>query len=256
MQQILLLLLIIYVAYLPAATAQSFTNWESVPQEEETRLLKDTLRQINEVATEDYNIYRPYLLDTNEQGDIAFIDIDSYHIISTSISSLSDIRSYGGGKGRGPKEFTGAFDLSMYPNDDVIVADKEQHKVSIWKSSGELIKEVKLPRGLIASRLTTCDDRSFYLISRLYKEDGIIRAFNASAEPEFSFQTLEEGDARSVFVYDGSLDCTNGALYYAGRYKEFIRKYDSTGELIYSRSVVDFEPNDKIIDVQQTGRRK
>ena len=235
------------------AFAQNVKSWDSEDQSKIKREYKDSLVLQQRIQLDQHGIYLPRMLDVDSKGNIALFAFKQYKLVIID-GDTYQVNKYGS-KGRGPREFKGAFDLSFHDGGNIIISDKKQYRISLWSREGEHLHNFKMNKEIMPTRVAFCEDGSIFVMNRFYRDHGMLSKLNYEGKVVNTFQELTSDISKNAFVYDGSLDCHNNNLFYAGYYKNFIRRYNENGELLYSRSIVDFEPNDQIVVEKKYGNQ-
>jgi len=203
------------------------------------------------IKLSDFEIFRPNLLSTNSSGDLVFFDYIRFQIVSYN-SSDSGFKFIGEGKGRGPKEFNMIMDLKIDEKGIITLADRDKNKIVRWNIEGRYIGEYKTNEKFIQpSRVAICGNSdSVYILSSQYSPNGIIHYLSLNNEfSTKSFLKIDSPDKRLPYYTDGELDCDEDHnFYYANRYVNSIKKYDSNSNIIFDIPVYGFEKNEKIME--------
>ena len=186
----------------------------------------------------------------NRAGRLAFLDYMDEQVVmfeaGTRESAGASIRKIGGGQGEGPMEFGNSFDVKFAADDRILVADLSNSRISEWDSDGRFVKGISMDE-LIPSRMAVCQDRSLYLVLQNYTRNGMFARIDSEGEVLKIFQRISRFSRQSVFHRDGSVVCDRGDLIYSAYYFDFIRRYRPDGTLVYSRSIMGFEPNKTLV---------
>lgn len=214
------------------------------------RSFKDIeLKLIADITLADHDLFKVHSLEINDIGDIVFFDFGENRIVKTQVDNLI-FELLGNGKGRGPKEFVQVMDVKI-TNREILLSDREKSKIIIWNLNGEFKKEVKLEgRFIKPSRVAICNDmNSIYLLSSQYSPDGIFHFYDKDFNRINSFEEIENPDYRLPYYTDGNLTCDKKRnLYYAPRYVNSIKSFNSKGEENFDIPVFNFKSNDKIME--------
>lgn len=231
---------------LGTATAQDFNdNWDSLPQLQNERSGRDTLEFVAKlIDLEDEGLYDLNFLDIDSKGNLIAFDFGINKIVYFPVTTYKGYKLFGEGLGGGPKEFRNPYDLKFDSNGNIWLTDIDAGRISQWSADGELLQTFPPSKKYVRpARLAVCEDSTLFVLSDQYVKDGIYHHFNFNGTLLKSFKKIDGKFLRFPTYTDGEVDCSNGALYHAGIYKEYVRKYNTSGELEYSRSVIDFEPN-------------
>lgn len=186
----------------------------------------------------------------NRAGRLAFLDYMDEQVVTVDAGSREDATrsfvKFGGGLGEGPREFGNTFDVKFLNRDHLLVADLSNSRITQWDTQGTFVKGVPMEE-LIPSRLAVCGDGSLYVILQNYTRNGMFALVDPEGEVRNVFQRISRFSRQSVFHRDGSIVCDGGDLIYAAYYFDFIRRYRPDGSLVYSRSIMGFEPNKTLV---------
>lgn len=254
MNSIKLFFILMILISFAADFAYSQNDWSSEPQTTKTIIFKDSLVLEKKINLEEREIFTLRLIDIDTKGNIVGFGFSHYNIFYFNIANNYEQITIGDGRGGGPKEFRGVFDLKFSKSGDIWVSDKDQYRLSRWSSSGKLIKNIVLSKNIQPTRIAVCPNSSIYILSRSYNKNGILHRVTDEGKLILTFQQLDTELARSPFYFDGQMACYNENLFFAGQYNEFFRKYDKNGTLEFSKSIVGFEPNNKIIEESKNGK--
>ncbi|SMO77910.1 hypothetical protein SAMN06265219_11078 [Gracilimonas mengyeensis] len=223
-------------------------NWESTPQTVQARVGLDTLIYDSvRINLLDLGYFDVNFLDVDWNGNLGAYDFGLERILYFPKSDYMNIKEYGDGEGRGPREFMNAYDLKFDKNQNIWLTDVGEGRISQWSKEGELLQIFPPSKKyVLPARLAVCDNNTLFVISEQYSNDGFYQHIGLDGKHLKSFKKVDNHFFQFPSYSDGELDCDQqGALYHAGIYREYIRKYDYEGNLVFSRSVVDFEPNPK-----------
>lgn len=216
----------------------------------DSRNYKDVeLDLIQEIITDEYDIYLPQTLSIDNENNLVFLDQATMKIYLSSISSI-DFKSFGNGKGRGPGEFLSVWDMVVDNEGNILTTDMDKIKVIQWNTNGEFIAEYNLgSKHLTPSRMAVCNNHDWmYILSAQYGPNGIIHRVGRDGKHHNVFQKIKNQMERMPFYTDGNLACDEkGNLIFASAYNDFIRKYSPDGTMIFEKKVFDFEPNKNIM---------
>ena len=158
-----------------------------------------------------------------------------------------------GKKGQGPGEFIRPDVLRIHKN-NIFVSDLGNNRISIFDSSGAFISSLNFPFR-IRDFLVTSDDK-IYIPS--CHDKRLISAYNLAGEKTFSFGKLIDNSdlqmSRILSVAHVEKD-ENDNIYLAFIQSPFIRKYSSSGELIWEKNLMQY-PELKKIFLMVEKRRK
>ncbi|TYP93630.1 NHL repeat-containing protein [Fodinibius salinus] len=234
------------VSNISAQVPKSFyQNYESQPQKTDKRIgLEDSLVSIGpKITLSDFELYELAFLTVDSKGNIAGYDYQLEHIVYFPHDSLSDIKLLGNGVGNGPKEFRYPSDVKFDKDGNIWVTDKNASRITKWSPSGELLKSLPANRNYVRpAKLAVCNFK-LYTVSEQYLPSGVMSVLTKGGKLLNSFQKIEDRMQRFPAYMNGEVTCHNENLFIVGSYKNYIRKYDSGGSIIFSRSVQSFEPN-------------
>lgn len=225
--------------------AQSFE--ESTPQPSgQLRMLQppELEADLDLEAADLFSINR---MTVNGRGLLAFLDYQDEQIVVMDGTTFRDIRRIGGGMGSGPMEFSNSFDVRFDDPSTLLVADVGNAWISRWSTDGSFRGVIPLEK-MIPSRLAPCEDGGVYVLLQNYTRQGMFARINEHGQALRTFQTISRFGSQSVFHRDGSMLCLDGALYYAGYFFDFLKRYSAEGELVYSRSIKGFTPNTTLVE--------
>lgn len=224
-----------------------FVNTNGYSQERDFRELE--YQVISDFILSEYEIFRPNLLDVNNNGDVVFFDFASFKIVVKNILG-EEFQFLGDGRGRGPREFEMVFDLRVLDNGEIYLVDTDKRKIIKWNTNGNYIKEMESGgKNVNPARFAPCENtENIYILSSQYSRRGIMHLVDAGGKLELSFEK-KDFERSLPFYTDGELDCDNeGNLYYATRYENSIKKFNQKGKVVFEIPVVDFLENEKIVE--------
>lgn len=225
-----------------------FINIFYVFNPSERRYIDKAIQLESEFILADYELFMSQSLSTDDSGNIVFFDRGLAQIVYLDPHTKT-FDFFGGGKGRGPREFQSIWDLEIDTNGDIYLTDMQKQKFLHWNIDGNYKGEYQAKgRFVQPARLTLCKEkRLLYVLSAQYGPSGYIHQYNLKGEHLNTFQKVKDRLQRLPFYTDGALTCDQeGNLYYAGMYTNFIKKYDINGKLIYDKEIFDFEKNENI----------
>ena len=225
-------------------------NWEAEPQIESNRKGMDTLVYENTlVSLEDFGLYEFAYLTTDDFGNIAGYNFTLERITLFESKNYNDINLLTDGIGRGPREMKLVRDLQFDENENLWAIDLDGGKVTLWSKDDELIKSFN-PNKKHARpyRIALCN--SFLtILSEQYLGEGLYHNFDLSGKAMNSFMVLSNKNMdefklwSNATYFRGDLTCNDDKVYHVGKFKNYIKKYDQNGNLIFSKKVIEFEGN-------------
>jgi hypothetical protein len=220
------------------------------PQPSEWIELLPTPEKKDEVNLGEYDLYSLNRMTGNGNGLLAFLDYEDEKIVIIDGKSLSEsffFRKIGGEPGSKESQFGNTFDLKFSSENEIIVADLTNAQLSKWKTDGQFSGILSLEK-IVPSRLSVCEDGSIYLLLQNYQRRGLIARIDPSTGKTISiFQKISRFDLQSVFHRDGAITCHGSDLLYSAYYDDFIKRYQQDGEVQYSKKLMGFEPNEKLV---------
>jgi hypothetical protein len=193
-----------------------------------------------EEGKDEYMLYSPVDIDTDQQGNIYILDmkdalIKKYDPDGLFISTI-------GRKGKGPGEFDRPNQIEIDSSNRIIVADPYQRRYTFLSSKGDLIKSVRMgpyvtslvcgKEGLILAGYgwVDTDGMQEHRISRLDSETGKIN--DMFVQKQYWPARLMNDQLRYDFPYfvRAAIDSQNRIIVGVGTDYEF-RVLDSDGEL-------------------------
>lgn len=186
----------------------------------------------------------------NGKGMLAFLDYSDEQIVlfdPNTSESLIPFKKFGGGLGQNPEDIGNSFDIKFLADDELIITDIANNRLSKWNTDGSFSGIMKL-ESIVPSRIAMCDDGTLYLLMQNYSKAGTITRIDVhSGKPLSTFQKVKRFDMQSVFHRDGSLVCHNGELIYGAYYLDFLKRYDPEGKIHYSQKVMGFKANEELV---------
>jgi|GEM_PF-960526 hypothetical protein len=239
-------------------------NWEAISQIESVRTGLDTLEYIETLfSLEDKDLFEFAYLTADSSGNLAGYDFNLEKILFFKNDNYNDIKFLTDGIGRGPREMKLVRDLEFDKNGDLWALDLEGGKITQWSINNELLKSFKPNRKHARPyRLALC---SSYLtiLSEQYLGEGLFHSFDLRGTPKNSFMRFSIADRDDLRIltnasyFRGDLKCYNNSIYQVGKFKNYIRKYDNDGNLIFSKKVIEFSGNpEPLLEIDKRSSRR
>lgn len=239
-------------------------NWEALSQVETTRNGLDTLEFIETLLSlEENDLFEFTYLTADNLGNLAGYDFKLERIIFFKKDNYKDINFLTDGLGRGPREMKLVRDLKFDKNGDIWAIDLDGGKITLWSVKDELIKSFKPNRKHARPyRIALCSN-FLTILSEQYLAEGLYHSFDLNGAPINSFMTLNNTDRDDIRIlsnatyFRADLKCHNNTIYHVGKFKNYIRKYDKNGNLIFSKRVIEFSGNPQpLLEIEKRSSRR
>lgn len=116
-------------------------------------------------------IYRPIEVKADSNGRIYIYDF-GFSCLKVFDSAGRFLRKIGG-KGQGPGEFSGFISFVLLENDRIGVLDGRQKRITIFDSSGKILKDLRLEVKGLYRRLRSGPGNRLYIMTQTYRERSI-----------------------------------------------------------------------------------
>mgnify|MGYP003677352395 CR=1 FL=1 len=225
-------------------------NWESEDQLQSSRKGLDSLKLINVlVSLDDQDLFQFAYIRADNLGNLVGYDFNKERVIYFHQEDYSVVREITDGNGRGPREMKLVRDIEFDKKGNMWIIDLEGGKITKWSKENELLKSFKPKKKYTRPyRIALCEN-SISILSEQYLGEGLYHKFDLEGNEQNSFMTLKNNNKdefrlwTDASYFRGDLTCSNEKIYHVGRYKNYIRKYDKNGELLFSKKVIEFEGN-------------
>jgi len=189
-----------------------------------------------------YNMLSLNRMVGNGEGVLAFLDYSDERVVifdTKMINNENPFQKIGGSIGRGSMNFGNSFDVKFVSKNELMVTDIANARLSSWSTDGKFLGTISM-ENTIPSRLAVCEDGSLYILLENYTKKGTLAKLDAKTRlPVSVFQKVNRYDFQSILYRDGSLVCLNGEVIYASYYLDFLKRYDSEGNLLYSNELIE-----------------
>jgi len=230
-------------------------NWEAIPQVESVRNGLDTLEHID--------LFEFAYLTADSSGNLAGYDFNLEKILFFKKDNYHDIQFLTDGIGRGPREMKLVRDIEFDKNGDLWAIDLESGKITLWSKNNELLKSFKPNRKHARPyRLALCSNY-LTILSEQYLAEGLYHSFDLEGKPKNSFMSFSNINRDNLRIFTnasyfrGDLKCYNNSIYHVGKFKNYIRKYDKNGDLIFSKKVIEFQGNpEPLLEIEKRSSRR
>lgn len=203
--------------------------------QETTKRSVDSLNVLAILNLEDLGILSASSLDiSGSKIYISSINTSQIHVLDVQDEyKLENTISFT--KGRGPGEIERLQEFAITEN-KIIIIDSNQQKKAEYNLDGAFINEVRIEK-LSLNRLGLKDENNLVIVS-MFSNDYVFHKFDYTTNEITSFQPKIPG--ASFLTYTGLVKYIGDYIYFAGVSEPIIKKYNAkTGELIYSREVID-----------------
>lgn len=147
--------------------------------------------------------------------------------------------------GEGAHQVGNLFDIQ--PSlEGVLLTDVVNRRVSEWSRKGEWTRNIDL-ENVTPSRLATCKDGSFYVLLENHHIKGMLAYVDSNHTLQSHFQRVSRFHESSIFHRDGALVCAQNNLVFGAFYFDYLRSYAPDGTLRWSRNLMGFEKNEKLL---------
>ena len=262
------LTILLFFNYYPNLFSQDLNafseNWEALPQVETVRNGLDTLEFIETLfSLENKGLFEFAYLRADSLGNLAGYDFGLERIIYFQSENYADIKLLSDGIGRGPREMKLVRDLEFDINGDLWVIDLDGGKIKLWSKEDILLKSFKPNRKHARPyRLAICGT-FLTILSEQYLGEGLYHNFDFEGNSENSFMILNIENRERFRIWSnasyfrGDLACNKDAIYHVGKFKNYIRKYNREGDLIFSKKVIEFSGNpEPLLEIDKRSSRR
>ena len=180
--------------------------------------------------SEEANIFRPSTMAYT--GDtVVFYDYSTNALIK--VQEFKEITSMEV-SGRGPGEFLNPVDIKIHHR-EVYIADSRLAKVSVFDNELNLQKDKMLD--FLPHRLAAYDE-GFLLMNNNFDGEGLFILMDSNGEVTRKFEAGISNPAAAFYV-QGTIEYANSAFYYGSIGLGVLKKYDTRGELIWTRQTIE-----------------
>ncbi len=148
------------------------------------------------------------------------------------------LKKFGKGKGKGPGEFEQPFDFSVSPDGYVYVSDLTNRLVTIFDSSGNVIKAMRIDG--TPGRIVGFDNKNF-IVQRLGLGE-MFQRYDINGNLLSSFGKFFKEQSSYAILLDLSMYFSDGNIYCALVRGGYILSYDINGKLKYLCETIDKFP--------------
>ncbi|MDR9446561.1 MAG: hypothetical protein RI519_02350 [Balneolaceae bacterium] len=192
-----------------------------------------------------YFLNRMTLLD---EHSLAFLDFRRESVIAFDLST--GLHQAFGEEwiyplGEGTHQVGNLFDIQPSSR-GLFLTDVVNRRIIEWTTKGEWDRNIELDR-VTPSRLATCQNGSFFVLLENHHRKGLFAFVDDQAKVKAHFQQIPRFSQSSIFHRDGAVLCTNNRLFFGAYYFDYLRSYESDGTLRWSRDLVGFEQNEKLL---------
>lgn len=206
-------------------------------QDAKKRVFKGSPELLKRIKLEDHDIFQPSLLSAAPEDYIAFYDYSAHKIVTYNVN-MGAINLLGEGLGGGPKEFRNPLGLMFDGQGNIWVADPKQARLTKWGVNGEILASFSTDK-VIPSRLVVTPERIITL-SNTIRPKGVFVMYDSLGKKMGSFEKIDSDIRYGSFLIDGYLARgDNNEIFWGSSYYGMIRKYDKSGELLFSRSTIE-----------------
>lgn len=220
--------------------AQTIVAQERLYHEINTKIIVDL---------SEYDLFKPSLLTSDNDHNVYIYDYGHHEIYKFSDGDLA--LTFGEGLGGGPEEFRNPTDIQYNPFENTIwIVDPQQLRISVWSTDGELIRTntFNSPES-VPSKVAFIDENRYAWKPSFYNEYGFELAIsNYSGKIINEIGKIETMPARASLIYDGDIVSDTTAIYYSGYRSGFLKKYSTTGELVFDSKGVKPIPDLELIE--------
>lgn len=147
--------------------------------------------------------------------------------------------------GEGTHQVGNLFDLQP-SSSGLFLADVVNRRIVEWTSKGEWSRNIEFDR-VTPSRLATCSDGRFFVLLENHHPKGLFTYVDTKGTIKAHFQKIPRFSQSSIFHRDGAVLCDQHRLFFGAFYFDYLRSYNSDGSLRWSRDLVGFEENEKLL---------
>ena len=206
------------------------------------RVVVTELEAVDSLLLSDYDVFSPRRIEVDNQW-IYVSDAGTGNVIAIAKEDYGSYRFIGHGIGEGPGEVKGSPDFDV--SGGYLVWETNPYRLSRFTTAGVFVEDITIDHDPWKLELTednrvlTFDHRSTDFLFRVMHADGTVMQQVGKVH-----DALENPGPGRTLRYAGSMEYSNGHLYFAGYSESLIKKYALDGTLVFSVSTIDNHPSE------------